>query len=197
MDIHPGERIALFIDGANLHATTRTLGFDIDFRKLSELFSETGRLVRAFYYTAVQEDAEYSSIRPLLDWLDYNGFTLVTKPTKELTDAAGRRRIKGNMDVEIAVDMMALAGKVEHMVLFSGDGDFRRLIEAVQREGVRVGVVSSLRTRTPMVADELRRQADAFVEIADLAPRIARPPRPIEPRMPTPARPEPHAGEFG
>ena len=196
MDIRLGERIALFIDGANLHAATRTLGFDIDFRELLELFSEPGRLVRAFYYTAVQEGLEYSRIRPLMDWLDYNGFTLVTKPAKEFTDAMGRRRVKGNMDVEIAVDMMAMTGKVEHMVLFSGDGDFRRLVEAVQREGVRVSVVSSLRSSSPMVADELRRQADAFVELADLAPRIARPPRP-EPRMPTPARPEPDASGLG
>ena len=197
MDISPDEKVAVFIDGANLHATARTLGFDIDFRKLVELFSSEGRLVRAFYYTAVQEDLEYSPIRPLLDWLDYNGFTLVTKPTKEFTDATGRRRIKGNMDVEIAVDMMALAGKVEHMVLFSGDGDFRRLVEAVQREGVRVGVVSSLRNSSPMMADELRRQADAFVELADLAPQIARAPRPTETRMPTPGRPEPYGDELG
>ena len=189
MDIRPGERLALFIDGANLHGTTRTLGFDIDFRKLLELFAEPGRLVRAFYYTAVQEDLEYSPIRPLLDWLDYNGYALVSKPVKEFTDAMGRRRVKGNMDVEIAVDMMALAGKVAHMVLFSGDGDFRRLVEAVQRKGARVSVVSSLRGSSPMVADELRRQADTFVELAELEPRIARAPRP-EPRMPTPARPD-------
>ncbi len=189
MDIRPGERIALFIDGPNLHAATRTLGFDTDFRKLLELFSEPGRLVRAYFYTALQEDLEYSSVRPLIDWLDYNGFTVVTKPAKEFVDAMGRRRVKGNMDVEIAVDMMALAGKVEHMMLFSGDGDFRRLVEAVQREGARVSVISTLRTSPPMVADELRRQADAFVELADLAPRIARPRRP-EPRLATPARPD-------
>ena len=189
MEVLPGEKIALFIDGANLRGATRTLGFDIDFRKLLEFFSESGRLVRAFYYTAVQEDLEYSPLRPLLDWLDYNGYALVSKPAKEFTDAMGRRRVKGNMDIEIAVDMMALAGRVEHMVLFSGDGDFRRLVEAVQREGVRVSVASSLRGPSPMIADELRRQADAFVELAELEARIARAPRP-EPRMPTAARPD-------
>ena len=136
------------------------------------------------------EDQEFSSIRPLVDWLDYNGYTMVTKPAKEFTDAMGRRKIKGNMDIEIAVDMMEMGKKVDHIVLFSGDGDFRRLVEAVQREGVRVSVASTLRTSPPMVADELRRQADAFIELQDLAPRIARAPRHAESRMPAPARPE-------
>ena len=157
MDIHPDERVAIFMDGANLHSTARTLGFDIDYRSLLELFSARCRLVRAFYYTVLFEMEDYSPLRPLVDWLDYNGYTISTKPAKEFTDASGRRRVKGNMDIEIAVDMMAMAGKVEHMVLFSGDGDFRRLVEAVQREGVRVSVVSTLRTSPPMVADELRR----------------------------------------
>ena len=134
------------------------------------------------------DDQEHSSLRPLVDWLDYNGYTMVTKPAKEFTDAMGHRRIKGNMDIEIAVDMMEMGRKVDHIVLFSGDGDFRRLIEAVQREGVRVSVVSTLRTSPPMVADELRRQTDAFIDLQDLAPQIARAPRQTEGRMPTPAR---------
>ena len=190
MNFHPQESIALFIDGPNLHASARALGFDIDFRKLLELFGSQGRLVRAFYYTALLEDQEYSPLRPLVDWLDYNGYTMVTKPAKEFTDAMGRRKIKGNMDIEIAIDMMEMGKKVNHIVLFSGDGDFRRLIEAVQREGVRVSVVSTLRTSTPMVADELRRQTDAFIELQDLAPQIARTPRPMEGRISAPARPE-------
>ena len=190
MNFHPDESFAIFIDGANLYSSGRTLGFDIDYRKLLELFSSQGRLVRAYYYTALVDDLEYSPLRPLVDWLDYNGYTLVTKPTKEFTDAMGRRRIKGNMDIEIAVDMMVMAKQVDHIVLFSGDGDFRRLVEAVQREGVRVSVVSTLRTSPPMVADELRRQADEFIELQELAPQIVRPPRPVEDRMPTPARPE-------
>ena len=114
---------------------------------------------------------------------------MVTKPAKEFTDAIGHRKIKGNMDIEIAVDMMEMGRKVDHIVLFSGDGDFRRLIEAVQREGVRVSVVSTMRTSRPMVADELRRQTDAFIELQDLAPRIARaPPPPMEGPISTPAR---------
>ena len=188
MNFHPRESIAIFIDGPNLYSSARSLGFDIDYRRLLELFGSQGRLVRAFYYTALIDDQEYSPLRPLVDWLDYNGYTMVTKPAKEFTDAMGHRRIKGNMDIEIAVDMMEMGSEVDHIVLFSGDGDFRRMIEAVQREGVRVSVVSTLRTSHPMVADELRRQTDAFIELQDLAPRIARPTRPMEGRISTPAR---------
>src|SRR5690349_2475467 len=155
------EKIALFIDGANLHATAKSLGFDIDYKRLLREFQSRGDLLRAFYYTAVIEDQEFSSIRPLIDWLDYNGYTVVTKPTKEFVDHTGRRKIKGNMD---------------HMVLFSGDGDFRSLVEAVQRRGVRVSVVSTTSTQPPMIADELRRQADQFVDIVELQPKISRDP---------------------
>ena len=188
MNFHPRESIAIFIDGPNLHSSARALSFDIDYRRLLDLFGYQGRLVRAFYYTALIDDQEYSPLRPLVDWLDYNGYTMVTKPAKEFTDAMGHRRIKGNMDIEIAVDMMEMGKKVDHIVLFSGDGDFRRLIEAVQREGVRVSVVSTLRTSPPMVTDELRRQADAFIELQDLAPQIARAPRQMESRISMPAR---------
>jgi len=174
MKFNPTERIGLFIDGANLYAAARALGFDIDYKKLLQLFADKGYLVRAFYYTALIEDQEYSPIRPLVDWLDYNGYTMVTKPTKEFTDASGRRKIKGNMDIELAIDVMEMAERLDHVVLFSGDGDFRRLVEAVQRKGVRVTVVSTIRSSPPMVADELRRQADVFVELDDLANSIAR-----------------------
>jgi uncharacterized LabA/DUF88 family protein len=155
-----GEKIALFIDGANLYATAKSLGFDIDYKRLLREFQSRGYLLRAFYYTAVIEDQEYSSIRPLIDWLDYNGYSVVTKATKEFVDQTGRRKVKGNMDIELAVDAMEIAGTIDHMVLFSGDGDFRSLVEAVQRKGVRVTVVSTVTTQPPMVADELRRQAD-------------------------------------
>src|SRR5690348_4099690 len=174
MTFYPEERIALFIDGANLHAAARALGFDIDYKRLLQLFGEKGRLIRAFYYTALIEDQEYSPLRPLVDWLDYNGYTMVTKPTKEYTDAMGRRKVKGNMDIELAIDVMEMAQYLDHIVLFSGDGDFRRLVDAVQRKGVRVTVVSTIRSAPPMVADELRRQADMFIELQDLAPQIMR-----------------------
>ncbi len=171
---YPDERIALFIDGSNLYAAARGLGFDIDYKRLLQHFSTKGRLIRAFYYTALLDEQEYSPIRPLVDWLDYNGYTLVTKPTKEFTDAYGRRKIKGNMDIELAVDAMEMADRLDHIVLFSGDGDFRRLVEALQRRGVRVSVVSTIRSSPPMVADELRRQADCFIELQTLMPLIHR-----------------------
>ena len=171
----PG-RIALFIDGPNLQATARTLGFDIDYRRLLREFQGGGTLLRAFYYTAIIEDQEHSSIRPLIDWLGYNGFTVVTKAIKEFIDAGGRRKVKGNMAVELAVDAMELAGEVDEIVLFSGDGDFRPLVEALQRRGTRVTVISTISSQPPMVADELRRQADAFIDLAELQPRIGRDP---------------------
>jgi len=167
-------RIALFIDGANLHATAKTLGFDIDYRRLLKEFESRGTLLRAFYYTAIIEDQEYSSIRPLVDWLDYNGYTVVTKPTKEYIDESGRRKVKGNMDIELAVDAMQLAEHVDQMVLFSGDGDFRSLVEAVQRRGVRVTVVSTISSQPPMIADELRRQADVFTDLVELQSKLGR-----------------------
>jgi uncharacterized LabA/DUF88 family protein len=174
MHFYQTERIALFIDGANLYATAKSLGFDIDYKRLLSLFREKGQLIRALYYTALAEDQEYSSIRPLIDWLDYNGFTMVTKPTKEFTDASGRRKIKGNMDIELAVDAMRLAENLDHVVIFSGDGDFRSLVSVLQEMGKRVSVVSTLQTQPPMVADELRRQADQFIDIADLEQLICR-----------------------
>ena len=166
--------LALFIDGANLHATAKTLGFDVDYKRLLKEFQSRGILLRAFYYTVIIEDQEYSSIRPLVDWLDYNGYTVVTKATKEFIDAHGRRKIKGSMDIELAVDAMEVAKHIDQMVLFSGDGDFRPLVEAVQRRGVRVTVVSTISSQPPMIADELRRQADVFIDLVELRAKVAR-----------------------
>ena len=168
--------IALFIDGANIHATARTLGFDIDYKRLLMEFEGRGSLLRAFYYTTISEDQEHSSLRPLTDWLNYNGYTVVTKAVKEFTDASGRRKVKGNMDVELAVDAMELAGQIDQMVLFSGDGSFRSLVEAVQRRGVRVTVISTISSQPPMIADELRRQADVFTDLAELLSDLSRDP---------------------
>lgn len=167
MQLHPTERVALFIDGANLYSAARNLSLEMDFRKLLDGFREKSKLVRAYYYTAVVEGEEFSPVRPLVDWLGYNGFSTVTKPVKRFTDAQGHSRTKGNMDIEIAVDMLELAPRIDHAVLFSGDGDFRRLVQAVQAKGVRVTVVSTLKSQPPMIADELRRQADAYVDLAD------------------------------
>lgn len=194
------ERVAVFIDGANLHHAARGLGFQIDFAALLGFFGQNTYLLRAYYYTAMIETEEYNPVRRLADWLGYNGYRVVTRPAKSQTDATGRLVIKGNMDVEIAVNMMELAPYIDHAVLISGDGDFRALVESVQRQGVRVTVVSTLETQPPMIADELRRQADAYLDLADLEPRLARhqpeqqavqPPRdtPAVPRGATPADP--------
>jgi uncharacterized LabA/DUF88 family protein len=193
MHFYSNERLAIFIDGANLYATAKALGFDIDYKRLLALFRTKGHLVRALYYTALAEDQEYSSIRPLVDWLDYNGYTMVTKPTKEFTDALGRRKVKGNMDIELTVDAMRLVEHSNHVVLFTGDGDFRALVAALQMRGCRVSVVSTLQTQPPMVADELRRQADQFTDLADLASQIARDPKTRPAREPAsrPGRPPP------
>ena len=177
------ERLALFIDGANLYAAAKSLGFDIDYKLMRQEFMRRGKLLRAFYYTALLENEEYSPIRPLVDWLHYNGYSMVTKPAKEFTDSQGRRKVKGNMDIELAVDAMELAPHIDHVVIFSGDGDFRPLVESLQRQGVRVSVVSTIRSQPPMIADELRRQADNFIELEDLRDVIGRPTR------------EPHADE--
>ncbi|WP_172330846.1 NYN domain-containing protein [Mangrovicoccus sp. HB161399] len=174
------ERLALFIDGSNLYAAAKALGFDIDYKLLRQEFMRRGKLLRAFYYTALLENDEYSPIRPLVDWLHYNGFTMVTKAAKEYIDSQGRRKVKGNMDIELTVDALELAPHVDHVVLFSGDGDFKPLIEALQRKGKRVSVVSTIRSQPPMISDDLRRQADNFIELDELRDVIGRPPR--EPR---------------
>ena len=176
MIFYKQERLALFMDGANLHTAAKVLGFDIDYKRLLNFFAEKGLLLRAFYYTALIEEQDYSPIRPLVDWLDYNGYTMVTKPLREYTDSSGRRRIKGNTDIELAVDVLELASKLDHIVLFSGDGDFKCVVEAAQRKGVRVTVVSTIRTNPPMVSDDLRRQADNFIDLKDIMPYIMRDP---------------------
>lgn len=167
-------KIALFIDGANLHATAKALGFEVDYRQLLQAFGDQGTLLRAIYYTAVAEDQQFSSLRPLTDWLDDNGYTVVTKPTKEFTDSSGHRKVKGNMGVELAIDALELADHIDRMVLFSGDGDFCALLAAMQRRGVEVIVVSTISCQPPMIADELRRQADRFTDLVTLRGRIAR-----------------------
>src|SRR6202047_4219444 len=192
MTVSSANRTALFIDGANLYSTAKALGFDIDYKRLLKEFQCHGTLVRAFYYAAVIEDQEFSSVRPLLDWLDYNGFTVVSKPPKEFIDANGHRKVKGNMDIELTVNAMELADHVDQIVLFSGDGDFRSLVEAVQRRGVRVTVISTMSTRPPMIADELRRQADVFTDLVELQSKLGRDPS----ERPPPREPRHHAPQF-
>ena len=174
MAFYPDERIGLFIDGANLFSTTKALDFDIDFKRLLDEFRKRGKLIRANYYTALLEHEDYNPLRPLVDWLDYNGFSVITKPAREFTDDSGRRRIKGDMDIELAIDMVEAASYLDHIILFSGDGDFRRAIQAAQSRGARGSVVSSLKPQPSMVSDDLRRAADTFIELADLEGMIGR-----------------------
>jgi len=174
---YPDERIAIFIDGSNLYSTGKTLDYDIDYKKLLELFKNKGRLILANYYTALLEHEDYSPIRPLIDFLDYNGFQVITKPAKSYTDRDGRNRIKGNMDIEMAVDMIEIAPHIDHILLFTGDGDFRAVVRAVQNKGVRVSVISTLKSSPPMLADELRRQANDVIDLADMGKMIGRPKR--------------------
>lgn len=177
MVFYKDERIALFIDGAGLYATARALNLEIDFRKVLSEFRDRGKLLRANYYTTIVESDEYSPIRPLVDWLAYNGFNVVTKPAREFTDREGRKRVRGNMNVELAVELLETAGQVDHIVLFAGDGDFRRAVEAAKTRGCRVTVVSSIKGHSQTIADELRREADVFIDLADMANLIARPRR--------------------
>ncbi|WP_122050235.1 NYN domain-containing protein [Asaia bogorensis] len=177
------EKTAVFIDGSSLYYTAKTLGFEVDYRRLLRYLKSGTRLIRAHYYAAIPETEEYSPLKPLTDWLAYNGYMLVTKTAREFTDQTGRRRLKGNMDVELAVDLLELADKIDHAVIFSGDADLRRAVEAIQRRGVRVTAVSSLRSSPPLIGDDLRRQVDQFVELGDIAAEFTRrqtdvPPRP-------------------
>jgi uncharacterized LabA/DUF88 family protein len=177
MAFYKDERLAVFIDGANLYAAARAVDLEIDFRKLLKEFQTRGRLIRANYYTALVENDEYSPVRPLVDWLAYNGFNVVKKTAREFVDRDGRKRVRGNMDVELTVDMLEAAAWSDHIVLFSGNGDFRQLVQAVKAKGVRVSVVSTTESTPPMISDELRREADTFIELVDLGELIARPRR--------------------
>lgn len=177
MTFYDNEKIAIFIDGANFYSTAKSLDFDIDYKNLLNFFRAKGRMIKSYYFTALRENDDFSPLRPLLDWLDYNGFHIITKKAKTYTDRDGRTRIKGDMDIEITVKMLELAPYVDHILLFSGDGDFRAAVEAVQRLGVRVTVVSSLTVKPSLLADELRRQADHFIEIDDLERDVGRPKR--------------------
>lgn len=166
--------VSIFIDGANIYGTTKTLNFDIDFKQLLKYFQETRKekILRAFYYTTLLESPEAQTIRPLIDWLDYNGYTVVTRLVKEYSDAQGRRKVRGSMDVDLAIDMLEIAPFVGQIYLFSGDGAFCSAVDACQRKGVRVSVISTL--EPPMISDDLRRQADEFIDLIDIRRFIQR-----------------------
>ena len=184
MAFYKDEKVALFIDGTNLYSAARGLELEIDFRKLIQEFRKRGRLLRANYYTTILDTDDHNPVRPLVDWLAYNGYNTVTKAAREYTDKDGRRRVRGSMDIEIATDMLELAPVLDHIVLFAGNGDFRRSVEAVKAKGVRVTVVSSVKSQPQVIADELRREADAFIDLEEMAELIARPRQDTDDRRP-------------
>src|ERR1700728_3092669 len=118
------EKIALFIDCPNFYYSTRAISLDVDFKRLLAEFERRGSLLRAYYYTTVVENTEFAAVKPLIDWLDYNGYTVVTKPAKEFDDGEGRRKFKRNIAIELAVDALEVVARVDHIFLFSGDGDY-------------------------------------------------------------------------
>jgi len=160
------KRTAIFIDGSNLHATTKALHWNMDYKRLRDWLNASYTTTGLNYYTAVRQ-VENNPVVNLVNWLSYNGFRVKSKETKEWVDIKGHTHVKGNMDIEMAVDALLLAetNSVDHMLFFTGDGDFRRVVEAIQDKGVTVSVASTL--KPPMIADELRRQADDFVELFD------------------------------
>ncbi|MBT2130094.1 NYN domain-containing protein [Aliiroseovarius lamellibrachiae] len=176
--IYNDERIALFVDGPNLYATAKKLEMDVDYKRLLTHFETAGRLVRASYFTAICETEEFQPLRPLVDFMQYNGWNIVSKPAREYTGEYGQRKVKGNMSVELTVEAIKLAPHIDHIILFSGDRDFCALTQHLQAQGKRVSVVSSIKTSPHFIADELRRQADTFIELDGLRDAVSRPPRP-------------------
>ncbi|MBN8990108.1 MAG: NYN domain-containing protein [Rhizobiales bacterium] len=169
----PRQRLALFIDGAYLASAAAALGFETDFKRLLQAFRLQGTMVRAAYYSA-SDDQPRAPLRPLLDWLAYNGYTVFGRKIRSYPGPDGVRKKLPRIELEIVIHAMDLSPRIDHMILFSANGDFRRLVAAVQRRGVRVTVVSTLHAPTLIVADELRRQADAFVELRDLRSSLER-----------------------
>ena len=170
------EKLAILIDGPNTFSALKALEIDVDYKALKTEFARRGKLMRALYFTTVWETEDHSPMKPLIDWLDYNGFSVISKPSKEFVDSEGRKRYKGSMDIEMAIHALKLARYVEHIVIFSGNGDFTPLVETLQDMGVRVSIASTLKTEFPMIADDLRKQADNFIEIEQLAEVISRKP---------------------
>ena len=171
--LHKDERTAFFIDGPNLYVATRCLQFEMDYRKLLDYFSSRCHLIRASYYTPLHQDQEYSPRHALANWLDYNGFNVVTPRSREYSNE-GRRKVKNDMEIELVIDAFEAAAHLDHIVLFSGNGDYTRLASSLQGRGKTVSVVSTLLANPPMVSDELRRQVNYFIELKDLREHVER-----------------------
>jgi len=171
------QRTALFIDGPSFYSTTSRLGWDVDYRRLRAHFETESKLYRAMYFTALPENSDvrgadgdpihHSPVIKLVDWLSYNEYRTITKPMREFRDSEGRIRQKGNLQVEIAVEMMEATQFADHMILFSGDGDLEHVVDAVQRRGVKVTVASTVRLSPLPISGDLRRIVDRFIDLSD------------------------------
>lgn len=166
----PG-RFAMIIDGESLQCVLRTIGADIDFRKLLGMFFGRSFLVCAMYY-AITSDGEPTGRRALLDWLEYNGYRVHEKRGRSSTESVGSRACKSGVSLELAVDVLDMAPRIDNLVLFSGDGDLAPAVRAVQRKGICVSAVSTLASKPPLIADRLRRQVDRFFDLRDLMPHL-------------------------
>lgn len=162
--------LAILVDGSNAHASGLSLNFQIDYVKFLSYFGKRYDVRRALYFTALPPKEVESPLRKMTTFLDHNGFNCITKETKTHVDHDGMQKRKGNMDCEIAIYATKYAEVVEEILLFSGDGDFRIVVERVQELGARVTVLSTLKGN--MVADLLRRQADTFIELDSLRAEI-------------------------
>lgn len=180
MYFHQDERLAIFIDGQHLFSASRNLGFDVDYRNFLECFRKKGKVIRAYYYAVHVDNGEYSPLKPLTDWLAYNGYALSMRTTTEHTDSQGRRRIP-HTDLEMLADMFGIADHVDHMVIVTGNGGYCRGVSLIQQRGVRVSVLSSIKTDSPMLSDDLRRTCDQFIELQEIKSEFTRVNR--EPRM--------------
>lgn len=171
------DRLAIFIDGTNLYSAAKALDLELDYKLLRQEFIRRGALVRLSYHIALLENDEPSVLRPLVDWLSYNGYSVVSKTAREYVDTSGYRKVKANVTTDIAVAAMEIAPHVSHIVLMSGDGDLVALVEALKRKGVRVSIVSTVYSKPSTISDELRRVADYFIDLEQLKPIISKPPR--------------------
>ena len=168
-------KVAIFIDGSNLWQTCRNLNMKINFKQLREWAAEQNTIWLGYYTGLVSNRDEENPLIKMTDWLSYNGYIVVKKQasTVNSNDSDEERIIKGNIDVDITVDMMLMAENVDTIILFSGDGDFIPVVEAVQRKyGVYVICVSSTKP-VNIVSGELRRKVNQFIELDDLRETIA------------------------
>ena len=159
-------RVAVFIDGNNLFHAARFHNIDIDYNKLLRVLLGDGRLLRAFFYTGVDVGAERQ--QGFLLWMRRNGFRVIHKELKTFYD--GTR--KANLDVEIAVDMLSLAGRYDTAVLVSGDEDFVYAVNAVAYKGCRVEVAGFRSNTAPKLIDV----ADYFIDLGDIADKVRKEP---------------------